>query len=129
MTIAPEHEESLYRFIWKILKNKNCQLLRIGGIANHIHVFVDIHPRIAKADLAAELKRLSSLWMKQSGLFPLFEGWGKEYFGFSKSLSDKQKVIEYIKNQKTHHQVYSFEDEIKGMVSEEGMEWDERMLT
>ena len=111
------------------IRQKGCKLLRIGGIANHIHVFVDIHPKIAMADLAAEIKRVSSLWIKQSRLFPYFEGWGKEYFGFSKSESDRYKVIEYIKNQKDHHRMITFEDEIKHMLSEEGMAWDERMLT
>lgn len=129
MTINPENEEALYRFIWKEIEKRRCKLLRIGGIPNHIHVFVDIHPKIAQSDLAGELKRTSSIWMKQSGLFPEFEGWGKEYFGFSKSLGDKHKVIEYIKNQKGHHGMVSFEDEIKSLVREEGMEWDEHMLT
>ena len=67
--------------------------------------------------------------MKQSGLFPLFEGWGNEYFGFSKSLRDKNQVIEYIKNQKIHHKIITFEEEIKSIVEEEGIIWDERMLT
>ena len=129
MTINPENEEALYRFIWKTLKNKDCYLLRIGGIANHIHIFVDINPMISKARLAGEIKRLSSLWMKQSGLFPHFEGWGKEYFGFSKSLEDKPKIIEYIKKQKEHHLGISFEDEIKELVVSEGFDWNDELLT
>ena len=129
MTINPQNEEALYRFIWKLLDKKNCKLLRIGGIANHIHVFVDIHPKISKAHLAAEIKRVSSLWMKESGLFPEFEGWGNEYFGFSKSLSDKERVINYIKRQKEHHYNITFEEEIKRIVDEEGIEWNEYMLT
>ena len=129
MTIRAENEESLYRFIWKWLKEKRCKLLRIGGIPNHIHILVDINPTMSKSRLAGELKRVSSLWMKQSGLFPEFEGWGNEYFGFSKSASDKNKVIEYIKNQKIHHGSVSFEDEIRGMISSEGIEWDDSMLT
>ena len=129
MTINAENEEALYRFIWKLLKERKCKLLRIGGIENHIHILVDIHPQIAMADLAKEIKRVSSLWMKQSGLFPNWEGWGKEYFGFSKSLADKNKVIEYIKNQKTHHKRESFDDEIRRMVEDEGMVWEDEMLT
>ena len=129
MTIPAESEESLYRFIWKMLENKRCKLLRIGGIANHIHIFVDIHPNVSMSNIAGEIKRVSSLWMKQCGLFPDFEGWGKEYFCFSKSFTDKHMVIEYIKNQKQHHTKLSFEDEIKRILHEEGMEWDDKMLT
>ena len=129
MTIEPANEEALYRFIWKQLDKMRCKLLRIGGIPNHIHLLVDIHPSVSQAKLAGEIKRLSSVWMSGSGLFPYFEGWGKEYFGFSKSLSDKNTVIEYIKNQKEHHKFCSFEDEIRKMVSDEGIEWDDSLLT
>ena len=129
MTINPANEEALYRFIWRVLHERRCKLLRIGGIPNHIHVFVDIHPGISMSSLAGELKRLSTLWMKQSLLFPEFEGWGREYFGFSKSLSDKNTVIEYIKNQKEHHRICTFEDEIRELVSEEGLDWQDYLLT
>lgn len=129
MTINPENEEALYRFIWKQCEQRHCKLIRIGGIPNHIHLLVDIHPSIAMSKLAGELKRLSSLWMKDSGLFPEFEGWGNEYFGFSKSQKDKMIVLEYIKNQKIHHSSHSFEDEILKMVEDEGLNWDARLLT
>ena len=129
MTINPLNEEALYRFIWKQLEKKNCKLLRIGGIANHIHLLVDIHPSLSMSMLAGEIKRLSSMWIKSSTLFPEFEGWGKEYFGFSKSLKDKDTVIEYIKNQKIHHRNATFEDEIRMLVEEEGREWDGKLLT
>ena len=129
MTINEANQEALYRFIWKQLKEKNCKLLRIGGIPNHIHVFVDINPAVSWAALAGEIKRVSSLWMKHSQLFPEFEGWGKEYFGFSKSLNDKNRVIEYIKGQKEHHKHHTFEDEIKEMIKDEGMEWQDDLLT
>ena len=129
MTINEQHENALYRFIWKLLESKRCKLLRIGGIPNHIHLLVDIHPNISKALLAGEIKRASSLWMKQSGLFPEFEGWGNEYFGFSKSLNDKNMIINYIKNQKIHHRQFTFEQEIESITVEEGMTWNEEMLT
>ena len=129
MTINPQNEESLYRFIWKILKQKNCKLIRIGGIENHIHLLVDLHPSISMASIAGEIKRLSSLWMNQSGLFPGFSRWGKEYFCFSKSPEDKEKVINYIKNQKEHHKKESFDDEIKRIMNEEGFVWEDNLLT
>lgn len=128
MTINLDNEEALYRFIWKLLTERKCKLLRINGTPNHIHIFVDIHSSIPLAKLAGEIKRISSLWMKQSNLFPEFEKWGKEFFGFSKSVNEKNFVINYIKNQKAHHHCISFEDEIKSLVNEEGIEWDGRMM-
>ena len=76
-----------------------------------------------------QLKRDSSHWMKTSGKFPFFEKWGKEYFGFSKDQNQKAILIEYIKNQKEHHTHISFEDEMKELLSQEGMEWKDNLLT
>lgn len=43
-TIPPEHQEELYRFIWSLLLQRNCRLLRINGMPNHVHLFVDLAP-------------------------------------------------------------------------------------
>ena len=129
MTITSSHCEDIYRYIWSIIDSRKCRLLRIGGIENHIHIFVDVHPSVGIADLVGEIKRKSSLWMKRSGMFPAFEGWGREYFSFSKSQTDKSTVIEYIKNQRVHHGRQSFEDELEEMAHNEGIAWIDGLLT
>lgn len=129
MTISQTHCEDLYRYIWDLLKEKKCKLLRIGGIENHVHIFIDLHPSVSLADIVGEIKRKSSLWMKKSGMFPYFEGWGKEYFSFSKSVADKATVIEYIKGQPEHHKRISFENEIETIFHNERQEWDSTLLT
>ena len=128
-TISAENEEALYRYIWNILKGNNCTLIRIGGIENHIHLLVDIHPSISLANLIAEIKRKTSYWMKRSGLFPHFKGWAKEYFAFSKSQEQKDVVINYIKNQKQHHKGVVYDEEIKMMVVSEGLAWEDICLS
>ncbi len=128
-TIPFAHREELYRFIWSLLMKRNCRLLRINGMPNHVHILVDIAPTLALSDIVGELKRESSKWMKWSGNFPSFEGWGKEYFATSKSISEKQVVIEYIKNQVEHHRFHSFEEELREIFSSNGWEWNEKVLT
>ena len=50
------NREQLYRFIWGVLKNKHCHLYRVGGVEDHIHLIVDIHPMIAPALLVKDIK-------------------------------------------------------------------------
>ena len=38
MTIAEGNCEQLYKYIWGIIKNKNCKLYRINGAEDHIHI-------------------------------------------------------------------------------------------
>ena len=129
MTIFPEHEELLYKYIWGILKTRNCHLYRIGGIENHIHILFDLDPRYALMNVMRDINRESSKWMKDSGYFPAFEGWGKEYFAIGRNPEDLQNVIGYIKCQKEHHKRLSFEDELKGLTDKGGMIWSDYMLT
>ena len=128
-TICEAHCEDMYRYIWKVIQNKGCYLCRIGGVENHIHILLDLNPTVALSDLVREVKQTSSEWAKICGHFPQWNGWGREYAAFSVSLEAKNGVIEYIKNQKTHHAYVSFEDEFKRILHEQGIEWHDYLLT
>jgi len=36
--LLEDNREQLYKYIWGILKKKNCHLYRINGVENHIHI-------------------------------------------------------------------------------------------
>jgi REP element-mobilizing transposase RayT len=55
-TIADEHCNELYRYIWGVINNKDSKLFRINGIEDHIHILCDLHPSVALADLVNENK-------------------------------------------------------------------------
>ena len=129
MTINEDHCEDMYRYIWKAIQNKNCFLCRINGVANHIHLLVDVHPTVALSDLVREIKQTSSEWAKTCGYFPQWDGWGREYAAFSVSVDAKNAIIEYIKRQKEHHTHVRFEDEFKSILIKHGFEWNEHLLT
>ena len=129
MTIGEENCEDLYRFIAKVLRDNQCVVYRINGIANHIHLLVDLHPGKSLSAVIQEAKRASSVWAKASGLFPMFEGWGKEFGAFSLSESHRDAVTRYIIDQKRHHKSISFEDELQRIYERNGVKWDDVYLT
>lgn len=120
--IPNEHCEDVYRFIWKIITDSKSTLLRIGGIENHIHILLNLHPSVALANLMRDIKAKSSGWMRQDSRFPYFTGWGREYFAATISYRDRFKVIDYIKNQRDHHSIRDFLEEISALMQDEGME-------
>lgn len=122
MAIYPAHARELYCYIWGIIKNMNCILLQINGMPDHLHLFVQYPATLAASDLARAIKANSSQWAKKSGYFPLFAGWASEYAAFTYSAHDQQMIINYIKNQQTHHQQVSFRDEVLRLYKEFGME-------
>ena len=125
MTIPLQYKEDLYRFLWKEIKEKNCKLLRIGGIQNHIHLLIELHPATALSVLVRDLKSRSSGWMRKDSRFCNFRGWASEYFAATISYEHKDRVIEYIKDQEAHHRVCSPDDEFHELYKAAGHLYDE----
>jgi putative transposase len=127
-TITHAHCEELYRYIWGVVKSKKGKLFRINGVEDHIHLLSDLHPSVALADFVKDIKVSSSLWMKASGLFPDFEGWAEGYGAFTYSIKERDRVTNYIKKQKEHHQKVTFNDEYKALLDEHGIPYNEKHL-
>jgi hypothetical protein len=75
-----------------------------------------------------ELKRVSSLWLKEqdSGLCKF--DWQAGYAAFSVSQSDLEKVRYYIAEQERHHRKMGFQEELRALLRKHQLEWDERYL-
>ncbi len=124
-TINQDYCKELYAYIVGFIRNKDSFLYQINGIENHLHILCDLHPKIALADFMRDLKTSTSIWMKQSGKFSAFEGWADGYAGLTYSWWDKESIINYIKNQQEHHKKKSFEDELRILLKENGIEINE----
>jgi len=125
-SINQEHAVDLYKYIWGIIKNKKCVLFRINGMEDHLHILSDLHPSIALADYIREIKVSSGRWMKESGLFSDFDGWGIKYCALTYSNNERDIIINYIKNQQEHHKQESFQEEIRRIFREQGIDLDEK---
>jgi putative transposase len=125
-TLNQDHAGELYSYLTGILRNKKCHLYRINGVETHIHVLTDMHPSLAPADIVRDMKASSSIWIKKSKLFPLFEGWSEGYGSFTCSYRDLDRLIEYVKNQQDHHRKITFEEEYRIILSEAGIIPDEK---
>jgi len=64
--IYPEIEPIVYRLITEKVIEKNCQLIKIGGTENHIHVLININPVINVSNLIKEIKGNSSFTIGNS---------------------------------------------------------------
>ena len=59
-TLSKNNRDELYKYIWGVLKNKNCHLYRIGGITDHIHIVTSLHSSISLANLIKDIKLSNS---------------------------------------------------------------------
>jgi putative transposase len=93
---------------------------------DHLHILSDLHPSISLADYMRDMKASSSIWLKQSGKFPEFEGWADGYAALTYGWKDKEMIVNYIKNQQEHHKIESFEDELRRLLIEQGIEVNDK---
>jgi REP element-mobilizing transposase RayT len=125
-SLEKENQKELYKYIWGVLKNKNCHLYQIGGVTDHIHILTHLHPNISLSSLVKDIKLSSSELIKKNNLFVNFSGWQEGYGAFTYSIKEKDNLIKYIKAQEEHHKTKTFEDELKQLIIEHGIEFDER---
>jgi putative transposase len=94
-----------------------CEPVAIGGIEDHVHLLVRLDPAVSVSQLVKELKGSSShLIGKQIPGGETFK-WQGGYGAFSVGASEKDRVVNYIRNQKTHHRSGELErswEEIQG---------------
>ncbi len=129
MTIPDDKRQLLYKYIAGIVTHSKSQLIAIDGIANHVHIFLNLHSMVSLGELVKTIKQSTSKWMKSCGDFPLFEGWGHEFFSSTVSFSVLPNVKSYINHQQEHHNGVSYEDELRSFVEAIGEEWNEHILT
>lgn len=122
-TLTEAHDRDLYAYILGFCERKQCKLIRIGGIADHIHMLISIRPDIAVSDFMQVLKTETSKWLKtQTEKFPLFSGWSNGYAAFTYCERDKEMIRRYIMNQKEHHRVHTFREEYEALLAEWGID-------
>ena len=123
------HERDLYMYIFGYCRNHHCVLYRIGGMPDHIHLLVSLHPTIAVASFVHDLKIATNNFIKACrNYFPNFVSWEQGYCALSCSETDKERVIQYIINQKEHHRKNTVREELIALLKECGVEYDERFI-
>ena len=127
-TLVTINRPELFKYIGGILKNKKCHLYQIGGISDHIHIVTHLHPSVSLASLVKDIKVASTEYIKKNNLFPAFSGWQDGYGGFTYSIQDRDKLIDYVKNQEEHHKTQSFKEEFIELLKEHGIEFDKKYL-
>jgi REP element-mobilizing transposase RayT len=124
-----ENENILFPYIAGILKNKSCHSYIIGGESNHVHIISHIHPTEAPAYLVKDIKLAShKMILKNSKLFSHFTGWQVGYSSFIYHISSKNKLIKYVENQREHHKIFSFKEELIRLLKEHSLNYDKDYL-
>jgi len=127
-SLHEKNRDELFQYISGILKNKQCHLYRVNGVEDHIHILTHINPSISVSSLVKDIKMASSIYIKEKRLFPQFNGWQNGFGAFTYSFNEKDKLIEYVKNQVEHHEKQTFREEFVDLLNLHGISYDEKYL-
>lgn len=109
--INPFIEHKVYHFISEQFREQGCPVRIINGMSDHIHCLFLLNPQKSIADVLKQIKGSSSHFINQNNIISEKFAWQTGYAAYSVSESVVDKVFQYIKNQKQHHQKKTFQQE------------------
>ncbi len=126
--ITPDVAERLYPYMGGIVRSEKGVLYDIGGIEDHVHMYLRWRPDTTVSDLMRDVKANSSKWIHDT--FPSLGAfaWQEGYGAFSVSKSQEDAVKAYIAGQHEHHKKEDFKSEFLRMLRLHEIEFEERYV-
>lgn len=115
-------ENKIFQFISGQLREQGCPVRIVNGMPDHIHCLFLLSPQKSIADVIKQIKGSSSHFINQNNLIAEKFAWQTGYAAYSVSESVVEKVFNYIKNQKSHHQKKTFQQEYDAYIKIYGLE-------
>ncbi|MCD4818339.1 MAG: IS200/IS605 family transposase [Candidatus Cloacimonetes bacterium] len=118
----------VHSYIAAIFNKRGATAIKVGGVADHIHILCLQSREELISKTIGEAKRSSNLWLKEKyDIFSNFR-WQKGYGVFSVSESHINRVTKYIENQEEHHYKTSFKKEYRTLLKKYKIEYDEKYV-
>ncbi len=118
----------MHAYLATICRNVGADFMRVGGVADHVHIVTTLPRTISQAQLIEQMKKASSKWIK--ALDARYRGffWQRGYGAFSVSPSQLDSVLEYVSKQQEHHRTRTFQEEYRELLRKHRVDFDERYV-
>lgn len=123
-----ELQPRLWAYTAGILQQWESQAVVIGGFHDHVPLLLALSKNHALKRIVEEVKKGSSIWLKEQSAHLADFHWQNGYGAFSVSESNAPAVRTYIQNQDEHHRTMSYQDELRELFRKHGIEFDERYV-
>ena len=124
--ITSEVADRLYPYLGGIIRAEKGTLYDIGGVEDHVHLYLRWRPDRSVSDLMRTVKSRSSKWVHDT--FPALAdfAWQEGFSVFSVSKSQEPAIKAYIAGQHEHHKKEDFKSELLRLLQMHQVEFDER---
>ncbi len=118
----------MHGYLATICRDLGAELVRVGGVADHVHIITTLPRTLSQAQLVEQIKKTSSKWIK--ALDARYRGffWQRGYGAFSVSPSQLKVVLQYVEAQQEHHRTRTFQEEYRELLRKHGVDFDERYV-
>jgi len=126
--ITTDLEERLWPYPGGIARKNKMKALKVGGVADHLHILLSLPSTLAIAKAVQLIKGNSSKWIHET--FPQHIGfeWQEGYGAFSIGVSGIDDTVAYIENQAEHHRKKTFKEEFETILKKHAIEYEHWML-
>jgi putative transposase len=119
--IRGDAQQRLHAYIGGIARKNGMAALAVGGVADHVHALLSLPCTITAAKAVQLLKAGSSKWLKESCEGLRGFAWQEGYAAFSVSISQRNRVVDYLLHQPEHHKRMSFAEEFSKLLRAHGI--------
>lgn len=126
--ISDELQKRLWPYIGGIARDNKMKALAIGGVLDHIHIFLSIPATLSIAKSIQLIKGGSSTWIHDSFSDLNSFKWQEGYGAFSVSVSNIKDTINYINRQKEHHIKRTYQEEYIAFLKKHSIKYDEKYI-
>jgi putative transposase len=127
-TIPAKLRSALYAYLSGVCRARGAEAFRVGGTEDHVHIACTLPRTLTMAKLVEEIKKPSSVWMKQQDGGSSQFSWQAGYGIFSLGQSQLPTLLRYIDNQEEHHRRKGFKEELLELLEKYAVEYDELYL-
>ena len=118
----------VFAYLAEIGRDMGCEVFRVGGTADHIHMAIHLTRTLTVADFVKKVKGVSSGWIKDRGSNYAGFSWQAGYGAFSLGASQLVILCSYIDRQEEHHRVKGYKDEYREFLKKYGVDYDEQYV-
>ena len=122
------HRFRFYQYLVAAIKKKGCDVICVNGVEDHLHILISMHQSHVLSNIIGDVKRTTSIWIRENAIFPGFEKWQRGYGAFTVSYGHKAELIRYIQRQEEHHRTNSLFQEYTSMLDHAGIKYQPEYL-
>jgi putative transposase len=124
--LDPAIRNDLHDYLAATANHLGCPAIRVGGVADHVHLVCSLGRTLSVATLIAKLKVSSHVVVRERHLSPF--SWQNGYAAFSVSESTLEAVTQYVSDQERHHKTVTFQEEYRAFLKRHNVTFDERYV-